>query len=206
MEKYHEKSDSIYLIGYLHLSHSNIIDYCARPFLSSDVNEMNTVLVENWNNVIDDTNIVYFLGDLDSKDSIGNWIRNLNGKKIFIEGNHDVVKNRNGIVVRHKIHGAKHHCFIPYKGHIFYLVHNPREVDMDWRRDNPEGWLIHGHTHDNDINKYPFINGKKKTINVSAEVINYRPVSLDYILSLNLDSIERMDTIDSIPQLKTQRT
>jgi calcineurin-like phosphoesterase family protein/2'-5' RNA ligase len=204
MEKYHERSDSIYFIGDLHFSHSNIIDYCARPFLSSDVNEMNTVLVENWNNVIDDTNIVYFLGDLDSKDSIGHWIRNLNGKKIFIEGNHDIVKNREGIVVRHKIHGAKHHCFIPYKGHLFYLVHNPRDVDMDWRRDNPEGWLIHGHTHDNDIHKYPFINGKKKTISVSAEVINYRPVSLDYILSLNLDSIERMDTIDSIPQRKVR--
>ncbi|MFZ1897712.1 2'-5' RNA ligase family protein [Methanoregula sp.] len=202
MEKYHESSDSIYLIGDLHFSHANIIRYAARPFLVSDVDEMNTILVENWNNVIDDTNVVYFLGDLDFKDSIGHWIRNLNGKKIFIEGNHDVVKDRGGRITRHKIHGAIHHDGISYKGHIFYLVHNPREVDLDWRRNNPEGWLIHGHTHDNEIHKYPFINGEKRTINVSAEVTNYRPVSLDYILSLDLDSIERMDTIDSIPQKK----
>jgi calcineurin-like phosphoesterase family protein len=200
MEKYRENSDSVYLIGDLHLNHANIIRYCARPFLVSDVDEMNNVLVENWNNVVEDTNVVYFLGDLDFKDSIGYWVRNLNGKKIFIEGNHDVVKDRDGRIARHKIHGAIHHDVISYKGYIFYFVHNPREVDEEWRRNNPEGWLIHGHTHDNDIHKYPFINGKNKTINVSAEVINYRPVSLDYILSLDLDSIERMDTIDSIPQ------
>jgi len=204
MEKYHECSDSIYLIGDLHLSHSNIIRYCARPFLFSDVIEMNTVLKENWNNVVNNTNVVYFLGDLDFKDSVGYWIKNLNGKKIFIEGNHDVVKNKEGIIVRHKIHSAIHHDIVQYKGHIFYLVHNPQEVDADWRRNNPEGWVIHGHKHDNEIHNYPFINGKKKTINVSAEVINYRPVSLDYILSLDLDSIDRVDTIDSIPQRKAQ--
>ena len=42
-------------------------------------------------------------------------------------------------------------------------------------------------------------NGKKKTINVSAELINYKPVSLDYIFNLGLDSIERMDTVESSP-------
>jgi calcineurin-like phosphoesterase family protein len=49
---------------------------------------------------------------------------------------------------------------------------------------------------------YPFINGKKKTINVSAELINYKPVSLDHLLKLGLNSIERMDTVDSTPTRK----
>ena len=202
MEKYHESSDSIYLIGDLHLNHSNIIRYCARPFLFSDVNEMNNILVENWNNVVDNKNVVYFLGDLDSKDSVGSWIKHLNGKKIFIEGNHDVVKNREGIIIRHKIYGAVHSDIISQKGYKFYLIHDPKEVPDEWRENNPDGWVIHGHKHDNDVNKYPFINGDKKTINVSAELTNYRPVSLDYILSLDLNSIERMDMIDSVPKRK----
>lgn len=52
------------------------------------------------------------------------------------------------------------------------------------------------------MKNFPFINGERKTINVSAELVNCRPVSLDFILSQNLDSILRMDTIDSIPQRK----
>lgn len=199
MEKYCENSGSIYLIGDLHFSHPNIIHYCARPFSFSDVNEMNNVLIENWNNVVDDMNVVYFLGDFDTRDSVGYWIKRIKGKKIFIEGNHDVIKNKDGTIIRHKIHGAFHDKTLNYHGYEFYLVHDPHEIPVEWRRNNPTGWVIHGHKHDNDIYTYPFINGDKKTINVSAELTNYRPVSLDYILSLDLDSIERMDTIDSNP-------
>lgn len=52
------------------------------------------------------------------------------------------------------------------------------------------------------MKNYPFINGEKKTINVSAELLNYRPVDLDFLISLGLDSIKRMDTIDSKPERK----
>jgi hypothetical protein len=38
--------------------------------------------------------------------------------------------------------------------------------------------------HNNDLKEYPFINFKEKRINVSAEVIGYRPVSLRRIAAL----------------------
>ena len=50
------------------------------------------------------------------------------------------------------------------------------------------------------MSKYPFINGERKTINVSVELTNYRPISLDYLLSLDIDSIKRMETISSNPE------
>jgi hypothetical protein len=50
------------------------------------------------------------------------------------------------------------------------------------------------------MDKYPFINGGRKTMNVSAELTNYKLVSLEYLLSLDLDSIKRMRTIDSQPE------
>jgi calcineurin-like phosphoesterase family protein/2'-5' RNA ligase len=189
MENYHENSNSIYLISDLHLDHANIIRYCARPFLSSDTNEMNTVLVENWNNVIRNSNIVYFLGDL----TFGRgarpaeyWLSKLKGKIQFIRGNHE-----------YGVQNSKEYAILNHQGHDFLLVHNPdpKQLPIKW-----DGWIIHGHMHDNDVKKYPFINGEEKTINVSAELTNYRPVSMDYILSLHFDSIERMDTIDSQPQ------
>ena len=191
MENYHERTNSIYLISDLHLDHSNIIRYCARPFLSSDINEMNSVLVENWNRVVHDSNTVYFLGDL----TFGRgarpaeyWLPKLNGKIQFIRGNHE-----------YGVQNSQDYAILNHGGHQFLLIHNPdpKQRPVKW-----DGWVIHGHTHDNDVKNYPFINGEKKTINVSAELTNYRPVSLDYILSLDLDAIERMDTLDSIPLRK----
>jgi calcineurin-like phosphoesterase family protein len=46
---------------------------------------------------------------------------------------------------------------------------------------------------------YPFINGETKTINVGVELIGYKPINIDYLLSLDIDSIKRMDTINSKP-------
>ena len=60
-------------------------------------------------------------------------------------------------------------------------------------------WVVHGHKHNNDIRNYQFINGKRKTINVNAELINYKPLDIDFLVSLNIDSIKRMDTIRSKP-------
>jgi calcineurin-like phosphoesterase family protein len=150
---------------------------------------MNSVLVENWNRVVHDSNTVYFLGDL----TFGHgarpaeyWLSKLNGKIQFIRGNHEYgVKN------------SQEYAILNHQDHLFLLVHDPKRLPIQWN-----GWVIHGHTHDNDVKTYPFINGEKKTINVSAELTNYRPVSLDYILSLDLDSIERMDTVESVPQRK----
>ena len=50
----------------LHLGHGNIIKYCNRPF--NDVNHMNVMLVNNWNSVVSDDDVVFVLGDL----SMGN--------------------------------------------------------------------------------------------------------------------------------------
>jgi calcineurin-like phosphoesterase family protein len=77
-------------------------------------------------------------------------------------------------------------------------VHNPDNLPIEWN-----DWVIHGHKHNNDIKNYPFINGDKKTINVSAELVNYKPISLDFLLGLGLDSIKRMNTIDSHPERKS---
>jgi len=46
---------------------------------------------------------------------------------------------------------------------------------------------------------YPFIDGRWKTINVSCELINYTPVDIDWILDRDIDTIRRMETINSEP-------
>jgi len=178
----------IFLFSDTHFDHENIIRYCNRPF--SSTREMNQVLINNWNNVVKNSDTVYFLGDLSyGKNSHPEkfWWEKLNGHKVFITGSHD-----NGHDIK-----TYNHMVLQYNNKHFYLVHDPHDAPPDW-----EYGVIHGHKHNNDLAKFPFINGKEKRINVSAELVNYRPVSLDFILSLDLDSIERMDTISSVPQRK----
>jgi len=177
----------IYLIGDTHFDHSNIIKYCNRPFQSTQ--EMNETLVANWNNLVAPRDIVYFLGDW----SFGQgakppryWIRKLMGHIISIKGCHDV--STRGI-------DFQDYKILHYSGHRFLLIHDPDKKPVDW----PD-WVIHGHKHNNNIRDYPFINGRIKTINVSVELTSYRPISLDFLLSLNIDSIRRMETINSKPE------
>ena len=79
-----------YLASDLHLDHENIIEYCDRPF--DDVEEMNRELIDNWNDVIGTDDVVFFLGDLGfmmDEAGVQNALDKLNGRIVFIEGNHD---------------------------------------------------------------------------------------------------------------------
>lgn len=72
-----------------HFGHKNIIKYCNRPF--ENVREMDAVMIERWNKVVGQNDIVYHLGDfaLAPKSYIRHLLNNLNGYKILIRGNHD---------------------------------------------------------------------------------------------------------------------
>lgn len=52
----------IYYISDLHFGHGNIIKLCGRPF--QDLEEMNNVLINNWNSKVTNGDKVYIIGDL----------------------------------------------------------------------------------------------------------------------------------------------
>lgn len=172
-----------YFIADTHFDHGNIIKYCHRPF--HNVIDMNKTIRGLWNNTVSQGDTVYFLGDMSfgrNSHSAGYWLSHLNGQTIFISGSHD--KLPSGIMHYSLTHRS-------FGGHWFLLVHDPNNRPRDW-----QGWTIHGHKHNSSMNKFPFINGNNKTINVSVEVINYRPVSMDFILSLDINNIKRMRTVE----------
>ena len=80
----------IYFTADTHFFHANIINLCQRPF--SNVDQMNQKIINNWNTLISDKDEIYILGDFIHKGNgmdAENLIKNLNGKKYLIEGNHD---------------------------------------------------------------------------------------------------------------------
>jgi len=163
--------DDIYLIADLHLGHANIIRYCSRPFLVTEVREMDDVLIKNWNSVISSKNPVYYLGDLRyGKDAFParHYREELGGSVTFIEGNHN-----------DRELGAVPSVTLECDGLRFLLIHDPSAAPAQF-----DGWVIHGHHHNNDLLHYPFIDFEHRRINVSAEVLGYVPVRLNDICAL----------------------
>jgi len=195
---YIKLAKSIYFIGDTHFDHKNGIREFRRPF--TNVTEMNKVIKDNWNSTVGDNDTVYFLGDWTmgwGHRPAKYWIGQLKGVKFSMRGNHD--RREKGI--RYEDFRELH-----VNGYDFLIIHNPDPDDPRQTREqkqklqNWHGWIIHGHTHADDMGRYPFINGESKTINVSVEVIGYKPVSLNSLLALNIDSIKRMQTVDSEPE------
>lgn len=181
-------NSKVFLISDLHLDHYNIIKYCNRPF--SSVREMNWFIVNNWNNVVKDNDVVYFLGDMSfgkGSREADYWLKKLKGKIIFIKGSHDKpkkIKTFNEFILEYK--------------HIkFLLIHDPKDA-KNWN-----SWIVHGHHHNHDLENYPFINGEKKTINMSIELINYKPLDIEELFRLNFKNIRFMEKVDSKPVYST---
>ena len=165
-----------FLISDLHLGHANITQYCSRPFVASDVAEMDRVLVNNWNYTVSPDDRVYFLGDL----QYGSGARRekeyrsfLNGTVTYVRGNHDTN-------IPESVPSVKITC----DGTEFLLVHDPEDAPAGYA-----GWVIHGHHHNNNLRAFPYIDPIARRINVSAEVIGYYPVSLREICRTLRDTV-----------------
>jgi calcineurin-like phosphoesterase family protein len=157
------RSPHQYVISDLHLGHRNIIHYCRRPFSSSD--EMDEVLIRNWNCRVGPEDEVFYLGDLchgKHAAPASDYLSRLNGRIHIIAGNHDAAIP--GSVQSLRLHAGTTDLF---------LIHDPAQAPGDI-----PGWVIHGHLHNNDTGTYPFINAGTRTINVSAELLDYTPVSI----------------------------
>ena len=136
----------IWFVSELHFGHQRIIDLCGRPF--SSVNEMNRVLLENWNSRIEETDDFYIIGDLFCREEKEpeHILKMLKGKKHLILGNHDPmwICRNNCDLLFESVDFIKH---IDIDGVKLTLCHYPM---IEWpsnRVDNAElyGFLVHGH-------------------------------------------------------------
>jgi calcineurin-like phosphoesterase family protein len=144
-----------------HFDHFNIIRYQNRPFNS--VEQMNSTILARYAYTIRGGDEVFYLGDLAygrNSRSAGFWLSKLSGSKhfTFIKGSHDPY-----------IRGAYDMAVLSIGGKELLLIHDPADVPRGYT-----GWVIHGHVHGNA----PLIDSTRKRINVSAEVVDYEPVSL----------------------------
>lgn len=91
--------DHTFFTSDTHFGHANIIRFCNRPF--QNVEEMNEVLIENWNKVVSKDDTVFHLGDFAfGGSSVWNSIiPRLNGHINLIIDNHDRKNLRQGYML-----------------------------------------------------------------------------------------------------------
>ena len=171
----------IYFTSDTHFNHTNILKYepKTRPF--ETIEEMNEVLISNWNNVVKEDDIVYVLGDffMGALDSIEPIYNRLNGKVILIRGNHDT-RNRLQIYEELGIE-VKDIEYLNYKGRFFILCHFPiasEEFIKMVIRDNSEVVNLYGHIHSNAPKGY--VDG---TYHIGCDTNDLMPISIQQVWS-----------------------
>jgi len=85
-------NENTYVIGDTHLFHNNIIKYepLRRKYLEEGAPSHEDWLIDRWNSVVRETDLVLHLGDFAFKPHLyAEYALFMNGKKILIIGNHD---------------------------------------------------------------------------------------------------------------------
>lgn len=78
-----------FYIADTHFGHEKVIEFCRRPF--KNIEEMDEVIIKNWNEVVNHEDHVYILGDMiyRNKKEPSYYLKQLKGHKHLILGNHE---------------------------------------------------------------------------------------------------------------------
>ena len=152
-----------FVISDLHLGHANILRYSNRPYWT--IEEMDSAIIFAWNDVVEDNDVVYVLGDfcLGDFDSASKYFRMLNGdiRVLYNYWHHDkrwmkdvegigiwkatvqsgsIISLVDQIVVIEKDVGEEH-------PEVTVLCHYPFEI---WDRKHYGATHLFGHIHSKD--------------------------------------------------------
>lgn len=164
----------IYFTSDLHLGHENVIKFENRPFSNAD--EMNRVLIANYNSVVQPNDTVYILGDLTYRipsDEANRIISQLNGRKTLIKGNHDKKYDES---LFEEITLYKE---IKWDGNNFILMHYPF---MEWNKMYHGSYHLHGHIHSDSSYNYKNAQENVRRYDVGVDANNFFPVAITTII------------------------
>jgi calcineurin-like phosphoesterase family protein len=178
-----------------HFGHTNVIKYSNRPYANAD--EMDEALIKNWNSVVKPEHTIFHLGDFSFKDP-EQYLRRLQGKIIYIPGNHDQMFYKNKKLldyfenaamlheVTKRIDGVKFNLQAEIKyddgarGGLIVLNHY---ANLVWNKSHHGALMLHGHSHGSL--RYPKV---MRAMDVGVDPMGYFPIRLD-------DAVARLSKI-----------
>lgn len=177
-----------YYISDLHIGHLNCLKFDNRPF--SSLEEMKQTIINNWNSVVTNKDIVYVLGDMfwNNNEAI-EVLHQLNGSICLIKGNHDCI-NAEMTSYFTKI---TDYLEIKDEGYNIVLCHYPI---AHWRNSDYGTIHLYGHIHagrdSRPFESYAELMRQQgfpyKCFNVGCMMpyMNYKPRTLKEILTSNI--------------------
>lgn len=170
-----------------HLDHERICEYTNRPFKNTAV--MNKELIRRYNEYVGNDDLCYIVGDFSlrtemHKDILANYLVKMNGIKILIFGNHDILKPFSYVDIGFQSAHTSLELDLEYESSMIHVIlhHDPcvsclnREPDTLW---------ICGHVHD-------LFKKCRNVINVGVDVWDYAPVSQYAVLELFTNQINNL--------------
>ncbi|RDE25161.1 serine/threonine protein phosphatase [Motiliproteus coralliicola] len=157
-----------HFISDLHLGHKKILQFSNQWRGGTTIQEHDDWIVTQWNKTIGKRDPVYVLGDVAFTREGLQRVKELNGQKFLIMGNHDFAQIHEYEDVGFRILGG----IVKYKG--FWLSHAPIHPNELRGCAN-----IHGHVHSESIDD-------SRYINVCVEPLGGVPLSIHEISRRNL--------------------
>ena len=163
----------IYLSSDLHFNHNKEFVWKERGF--SSVEEMNEIIVDNFNSILTDDDHLYLLGDccMGLNDISMPYLKHIKGHKHLIIGNHDTIARITEYQNRNIFESIEFGDRIKYHKTCFILSHYPMLVG---NASNEKVWNLHGHTHQ----KHKF-GSVPQCYHVGVDSHNCYPISLEQI-------------------------
>lgn len=156
----------IYFIADPHFGDDRIRRYENRPFQT--VEEMDRTMISNWNAVVEESDLVYVLGDFGADGREAEILSRLKGRKYLVKGNHDTRSNQ-----AYRTAGFEEVYDHPIILDSFWILsHDALYVNSNMPYAN-----LFGHVHNTPIVK----DYSSQHFCVSVERIDYTPISFDRI-------------------------
>ena len=168
-------------ISDLHFGHANVIKFDDRPF--ADVDEMDRTMIALWNGKVKADDHVYIIGDFWFRgEKPADWyLRQLQGHKYLIIGNHDGAMLANEAAMAHFESVDKMRYVKDGDRHIS-LCHFPL---AEWNGYYKGNWHIYGHIHGRQDETYTFMKTKERALTAAACINKYTPASVEELIRNN---------------------
>jgi calcineurin-like phosphoesterase family protein len=143
---------------------------CPRMRNFDNVDQMDDYIVTRWNEVVKPKDKVYHIGDVTAGGKRGRphiaTVGKCNGQKRLVRGNHDDQETKYFLPFFEEIYATR-----VFEDMILsHIPLHPGSIREKWTN-------VHGHVHNN----VPALHIGPKYLNVSVEVTDYRPLSLEEV-------------------------
>lgn len=183
----------LYFTSDLHFGHANVLRH--REMFSS-IEEMDEVLIKNWNKTVKGTDTVIITGDMFFRNEkpAHEYLEKLKGKKILVKGNHDAYWMRKYTEDELSRYFYEIDVFYDTKqnGAKLRFCHYPM---LSWDSSRYGSLLVCGHIHGKrQGEEFEMFQKIPYAFNAGVDVNGFCPVTLENLIENNADFYERRYT------------